>query len=73
MPKSSLTWYKTKSRRIMKDIRALKQREIAEAICESQQTVSYRVRNVYEKELDDFILILDLAGYEIKEKEYEGN
>lgn len=73
MPKSTLNWYKSKSRRIIKDIKTLKQKEIAQAINESQQTVSYRLNNVYEKELSDWIRILDLAGYEIREKEYEGD
>lgn len=71
MPKSTLTWYKTKSRRILRDVKALKQKEIAFAINESQQVVSYRIRNTYEKELNDWIQILDLAGYEIREKEEE--
>lgn len=69
MPRANITWYASKVNRIMRDIRALKQKDIADTICESQQTVSYRVRNVYKTELEDFIQILDLAGYEIKEKE----
>lgn len=68
MPKSTLTWYKSKAKRIMRDVRALKGREIAEAINESQQVASYRLNHMYEKQLNDWILILDLAGYEIKEK-----
>lgn len=71
MPKSTLTWYKTKSNRILKDFKLLKQREIAETINESQQTVSYRLKNVYPSVLPDIIRILDMAGYEIKEKESE--
>lgn len=69
MPKSTLTWYKSKARRIMRDIRALKGTDIAEAINQSQQVTSYRILHMYEKQLNDWILILDLAGYEIKEKE----
>lgn len=69
MPKSTLTWYKSKTRRIMRDIKALKQKDIATEINESQQVVSYRIKNCYEKELSDWVRILDLAGYEIKEKE----
>lgn len=69
MPKSTLTWYISKSNRIMKDFRLIKQREIATAINESQQTVSYRLNKVYPQVLPDIIRILDLAGYEIREKE----
>lgn len=69
MPKSTLTWYKTKTKRIMRDVKALKQKDIAQEINESQQVISYRINNVYEKELVDWIRILNLAGYEIKEKE----
>lgn len=69
MPKSTLTWYKSKSNRILKDFRLLKQKDIAFEIGESQQTVSYRLRNVYPEVLPDLIRILNMAGYEIKEKE----
>lgn len=68
MPKSTLTWYKTKSTRILKDFKLLKQKDIANMINESQQTVSYRLKNVYPAVLPDIIRILDMAGYEIKEK-----
>lgn len=69
MPKSTLTWYKSKSKRIMRDVKALKGKDIANAINESQQVASYRILHVYEKQLNDWIQILDLAGYEIREKE----
>lgn len=68
MPKSTLTRYKSLANSIMKDIRQLKQREIAYAINVSQQAVSYRINHVYQKELEDIIRICDLAGYEIKKK-----
>lgn len=71
MPKCSLTWYKSKANRLLKDFRLLRQKDIAIAINESQQTVSYRIRNVYPEVLPDIIRILDMAGYEIKEKEGE--
>jgi len=69
MPKSTLTWYKTRTRRIMRDIKALKQKDIAAELNASQQVISYRINNCYEKELTDWIRILNLAGYEIKERE----
>lgn len=71
MPKSTLTWYKSKAKRIMRNVRALKQKDIGLELNESQQTISYRIKNVYEKELSDWILILNMAGYEIVEKELE--
>lgn len=69
MSKSNLTWYKSKARKIMRNVRALKQTEIAETLSESRQVISYRMKNVYERELSDWVQILDLAGYEITEKE----
>lgn len=69
MPKVNLIWYQSKLRRIMRDVKALKQKDIAQELNESQQTISYRINNVYEKELADWIQILNLAGYEIREKE----
>lgn len=69
MPKSTLTWYKSKSKRIMRDVRALKRKDIATEINESHQLISYRIKNVYPGQLEDWLRILDLAGYEIVEKE----
>lgn len=68
MPRCSLTWYKSKSNRLLKDFKLLKQKDIATTINESQQTVSYRLKNVYPVVLPDIIQILDMAGYEIREK-----
>lgn len=69
MPKCNLTWYKSKSNRILKDFKLLKQKDIAREINESQQTVSYRLNKVYPEILPDIIRILNMAGYEIVEKE----
>lgn len=55
----------------MRDVKALKQKDIAIEINESQQVVSYRIKNLYTEQLDDWIRILNLAGYEIVEKEEE--
>lgn len=71
MPRVNLVWYQPIVRRIMRDVKALKQKDIAEELNESQQTISYRMNNVYEKELTEWVQILDKAGYEIREKEYE--
>lgn len=71
MPKSNLTWYKTKRKRIMKDMGLVSQTALGNEINESQQTISYRIHNVYPEVLDDLIRILDLIGWEVKEKEVE--
>lgn len=71
MSKSSLTWYKTKRKRIMKDMGLVSQTALGNEINESQQTISYRIRNVYPEVLDDLIRILDLIGWEVKEKDEE--
>lgn len=69
MPRINLTWYAPKVRRIMRDIKALKRKEIAEIKNISHQAVSKSINNgKYEVELGDWIQILDLAGYEIREK-----
>lgn len=69
MPKSTLTWYKTKSKRIVNELKLIKQKELASAINESQQTVSYRINHLYQEQLEDWLRLLDILGYEVKEKE----
>ena len=69
MAKSSLTWYKSQATRICKDLRLIKQQDIATELNISQQLASYRLRKVYPKMFEDLIRLLNLAGYEIKEKE----
>lgn len=61
----------TKEARLVdKIIRCLpKQDDISEALGRPQQTVSYRIRKVYPALLREVIVLLDLAGYEIREKE----
>lgn len=68
MPKSKLTWYKSKANRIIKVLKAEPQKELATAINESQQVISYRLKNVYPEFLEDMIRLLDVCGYEIVEK-----
>ena len=70
MPRVNLTWYAPKVRRIMRDVCALKQRDIAEIEGVTRQAVSYKMKSTtYDRELTNWIQILDLAGYEIREKE----
>ena len=71
MPKSTLTWYKSKANKILKEIKKIPQRNIAIEINESQQVVSYRLKNVYPKSLEDLIRILNMAGFEIVRKKEE--
>lgn len=66
----NLNWYDKKVRRIMRDVKALKQKDIASVENISQQSVSMGLRDgKYEKSLIRWIQILDIAGYEIREKE----
>lgn len=62
----------TKSARLVDRIlRCLpKQKEVAAVLGESPQTINYRIKNVYPKTLSELIILLELAGYEIKEKEF---
>lgn len=70
MPAVNLTWYQPKVRRIMKDVRSLKLREIAKIEGVTRQAVSKKfTSNTYKDNLTNWIQILDLAGYEIREKE----
>lgn len=69
MPRVNLTWYAPKVRRIYRDVKALKQKEIAEIENISQQAVSEGIlKGKYERSLTNWIRILDKAGYEIVEK-----
>lgn len=69
MPASTLTWYKRKAKRIMRDVNSLRRQTVADALNESHQLISYRMKNVYPGQLEDWVQLLDMAGYEIKEKE----
>lgn len=69
MPPVNLTWYSAKVRRIYRDVKALKQKEIAQIENISQQAVSEGIhKGRYERSLTAWIQILDKAGYEIVEK-----
>ncbi len=70
MPAVNLTWYAKPVRRIMRDVKALKRKEIAEIQAITTQAVSKSlISGKYETELEEWIQILDKAGYEIKAKE----
>lgn len=69
MPRVNLTWYQPKVRRIMRDVKSLKRKDIAEIRNISSQAVSKGINNgQYTDELTNWIQILDKAGYEITEK-----
>ena len=70
MPAVNLTWYQPKVRRIMRDVRALERKQIAQVEGVTRQAVSKKLTNKkYDADLTNWIQILDLAGYEIKEKD----
>lgn len=72
MPIVNITWYAPKVRRIMKDVKHLKLRQIAEIEGVTRQAVSKKmVSNSYKESLTNWIQILNLAGYEITEKKNE--
>ncbi len=45
-----------------------KQVEVAKALNETPQVICHRIHKVYPKEIADLLILLDLAGYEVKEK-----
>ncbi|MBQ0089300.1 MAG: hypothetical protein KBT27_08205 [Prevotellaceae bacterium] len=66
----NLVWYQPKVRRILKDIKGLKQVDIARELGLTRSAINKAMsRNKYEKDLIEMIQILNLAGYEIREKE----
>ena len=69
MPKSNLNWQRNKARRIMKDLLLVRQKDIALEIGVNQPTVSHHLNGNWPKEIEKWIRLLDLAGYEIREKE----
>lgn len=69
MSKSTLTWYKSKAKRIVKDLRLVKQKTIATTINLDQSTISRQINGSWQKELEKWLRLLDLAGYEVIEKE----
>lgn len=64
----SLTKHGALVRRIMNAVKALKQKDISDEVGRSQQDVSYRIRNVYPEIFEEMITILEMAGYEVREK-----
>lgn len=70
MAKTELNWYKHEARNIVKELRLLKQREIAEEMGTTQQNVSYLFRSGwFQKTFEDVVKLLKLAGYELVRRE----
>lgn len=70
MPKSTLTWYKTKAKKIMKLLRAERQQDIADLLnVESRQVISYRMRKIYPEQIEDWLRMLDQIGMVVIDKE----
>lgn len=61
----------TKERRMAdRIIRSLpKQTLVASELGVSPQKLNYRIKNVYPDEMAEFIKVIELAGYEIAERE----
>ena len=71
MARSYLTWYKTKTNQILKMLRLIPQRKLAEVLNISQPAVNYKINTQYPKLFAEFIQVLDVAGFEIREKEID--
>lgn len=71
MAKSSLTWYKSKATHIINELRGLGQKQLAVTLNTHQSNISFAINNSWQKELERWLRLLDLAGYEIVEKEEE--
>lgn len=73
MPKSFLApWYSVKTKRILLMLKGLKQKDIAAELGCSQQNVSYGfVSGEFQRQLETSLQLINMAGYEIKEKEIE--
>ena len=68
MARSYITKHGKKVRQIMNAVTRLRQKDIADEIGESQQVVSYRIRNKYPEIFEEMITILEMAGYEVVER-----
>jgi len=72
MAASKLNARKRMIRRIFADLKMnTKQVVIANELGTSQANISYRMTKYYPRLFEDFLVILDLAGYEVVEKENE--
>ena len=71
MPKTNLCVDETEQlvRKIMRNIKAVPQAELARMLGVSQTTMSYRVRNTLHDRLYEDIQIINAGCYELKEKE----
>ena len=68
MARSYITKHGKKVRQIMNAVTRLRQKDIADEIGESQQVVSYRIRNKCPEIFEEMITILEMAGYEVVER-----
>ena len=69
MPKSTLTWYKSQANKIMKDLRKVKQKDIATELNKSPQLVNQNLKEYYPRMIEDVLRMLALAEYEVVKKE----
>lgn len=69
MAKSSLNWYKGQAKNIMNALWRINQTTIANEVnASSKQVISYRMRNVYPRQIEEWLRLLELAGYEVVQK-----
>ena len=69
MPKSTLTWYKSKAKRIVMILKGFKQQFLADELNTTQQNISYAFKSdEFQRNLETCLQLLNIAGYEVKEK-----
>ena len=71
MAKCSATWYKSKARRIIRELRGVKQKELVIELNSTQPTISYAINHYWQEELERWLRLLNLLGYEVIRKEDE--
>lgn len=69
MSKTTLNPHLNKARKVIRNLKAINQREIATELRITQPAVSYGIKNGYLADIEKVLILLDLAGYEVKEKE----
>lgn len=69
MSKSKLTWYKSQANEIMRDLKRSNKSALAREINESRQTFHYRIENMYQEQLEDWIRILKHEGWVIRRED----
>lgn len=70
MSKSTLTPHEIQlSRKILRNLKAIKQKDMATELNTNKSTMSYWINTYIPKWLPKFIKVIELGGYELVEKE----